>query len=413
MTDTPTAVHKIAAEVLGTFVLVFFGCGAALISGGDYVATALAFGLTVVVMAYAVGRISGGHFNPAVTLGAAVGGRLPWREVVLYVGPSSSARSRPVLCLWVLMHGFAGYDSTTDGLAQNSFGDEGATGYAWWAAFLLEALMTFVFLHGHPRRDRQPHRAPRDGPVGDRPGARDDPLRLDQRHRHLGQPRPLHRGGPVRRLRRDHPALAVHPGAAARRRAAPACSTPCSSAATTRCPGSGLRFAARRPPARRARLRRPGPVPAAVEPARRRQLPAAALPGPLPPAGRAAAAVRRTASSTASSSTRPAAVRRLPAAAATRTVPPAAGLPAAAATQQRRPAAATPPQQYQQPPRPGAAADRPAGPAQQQPPQQLGAAGRPAAGSAAPGRRRAAAGVGQPGADDDEDGRTQVRPQEQ
>ncbi len=145
MTDTPTAVHKLGAEVLGTFVLVFFGCGAALISGGDYVATALAFGLTVLVMAYAVGRISGGHFNPAVTIGAAVGGRLAWREVGLYIGAQLAGAIAAGLCLWVLMHGFAGYDSTTDGLGQNSFGDVGS-GYAWWAAFLLEALMTFVFL---------------------------------------------------------------------------------------------------------------------------------------------------------------------------------------------------------------------------------------------------------------------------
>ena len=116
-----------------------------MISDGDYVATALAFGLTVLVMAYAVGRISGGHFNPAVTIGAAVGGRLPWREVGLYIGAQLAGAIAAGLCLWVLMHGFEGYDSTTDGLAQNSFGDEG-TGYAWWAAFLLEALMTFVFL---------------------------------------------------------------------------------------------------------------------------------------------------------------------------------------------------------------------------------------------------------------------------
>src|SRR5687767_8605728 len=109
MTDTPTAVHKLAAEVLGTFVLVFFGCGAALISDGDYVATALAFGLTVLVMAYAVGRISGGHFNPAVTVGAAIGGRLPWREVGLYIGAQLAGAIAAGLCLWVLMHGFEGY----------------------------------------------------------------------------------------------------------------------------------------------------------------------------------------------------------------------------------------------------------------------------------------------------------------
>jgi MIP family channel proteins len=145
MTDTPTTLHKLAAEVLGTFVLVFFGCGAALISDANYVATGLTFGLTVVVMAYAVGRISGGHFNPAVTVGAAVGGRLPWREVGPYVVAQLAGAIVAGLSLWILMHGFDGFDSTTSGLAQNSFGDEGS-GYAVWAAFLLELLLTAVFL---------------------------------------------------------------------------------------------------------------------------------------------------------------------------------------------------------------------------------------------------------------------------
>jgi aquaporin Z len=145
MTDTPTTLHKLAAEVLGTFVLVFFGCGAALISDANYVATGLTFGLTVVVMAYAVGRISGGHFNPAVTIGAAVGGRLPWREVGPYVVAQLAGAVFAGLTLWILMHGFDGFDSTTNGLAQNSFGDEGS-GYAVWAAFLLELLLTAVFL---------------------------------------------------------------------------------------------------------------------------------------------------------------------------------------------------------------------------------------------------------------------------
>jgi len=145
MTDTPTSLQKVAAEVLGTFVLVFFGCGAALVSDANYLATGLTFGLTVVVMAYAVGRISGGHFNPAVTLGAAVGGRLPWREVGPYVAAQLVGAIGAGITLWVLMHGFEGFDSTTNGLAQNSFGDAGS-GYAVWAAFLLEMLLTAVFL---------------------------------------------------------------------------------------------------------------------------------------------------------------------------------------------------------------------------------------------------------------------------
>ena len=89
--DTPTTGQKFAAELLGTFVLVFFGCGAAIGSGltsGDssgYIVTGLTFGLTVVVMAYAVGRVSGGHFNPAVTVGATLGGRLPWNQAGIYI----------------------------------------------------------------------------------------------------------------------------------------------------------------------------------------------------------------------------------------------------------------------------------------------------------------------------------------
>ena len=143
-TSIITTGQKLAAEVLGTFVLVFFGCGAALMSGGDYVATGLTFGLTVLVMAYAVGRISGAHFNPAVTVGAAIGGRLAWSQVPVYVGAQLAGGVGAGGVLWILMHGFDGFES--DGhFAQNSFGDQGS-GFAWWAAFLLEMLLTAVFI---------------------------------------------------------------------------------------------------------------------------------------------------------------------------------------------------------------------------------------------------------------------------
>jgi aquaporin Z len=145
MSDTPTTAQTISAEVLGTFVLVFFGCGTALISGGDYVAIGLAFGLTVLVMAYAVGRISGGHFNPAVTLGAAMGGRIAWRQVPTYMAAQVGGAILAALVLFTLMHGVDGY-SAENNMAQNGYGDLSALGYAWWAAFLLEMLMTAVFL---------------------------------------------------------------------------------------------------------------------------------------------------------------------------------------------------------------------------------------------------------------------------
>ena len=143
--DTPTTGQKFAAELLGTFVLVFFGVGAALMSDGDYLTTGLTFGLTVVVMAYAVGRISGGHFNPAVTLGAALGGRLPWRAAPVYVGAQLVGALLAGAALFGLMHGFDGF-SADGGMGANSFGSEGS-GYAPWAAFLLEMLLTTIFLY--------------------------------------------------------------------------------------------------------------------------------------------------------------------------------------------------------------------------------------------------------------------------
>ena len=142
--DTPTTGQKFTAEALGTFVLVFFGCGAAMRSGGDYVATGLTFGLTVIVMAYAVGRISGGHFNPAVTLGAVLGGRLPWNQVGIYMAAQLLGGLVAGAALFGLNHGFEGF-SAEGNMAQNFFGDQG-TGFAWWAALLLEIILTAVFL---------------------------------------------------------------------------------------------------------------------------------------------------------------------------------------------------------------------------------------------------------------------------
>ena len=108
MSDASTTLQKGAAEFVGIFVLVFFGCGTAVMSGGNYVATGLAFGLAVLVMAYAVGRITGGHFNPAVTIGAVLGGRLPWSQVGVYIGAQLVGAIAAGLSLFILLQGLRG-----------------------------------------------------------------------------------------------------------------------------------------------------------------------------------------------------------------------------------------------------------------------------------------------------------------
>lgn len=144
MSVAGTTGRALVAEALGSFVLVLLGVGAALMSGGDYVATGLGFGAAVLVMVYAVGRVSGGHFNPAVSLAAAIGGRLSWSRCGLYWLVQVAGALLAGATLWALMRGFPGYPSTGH-LGQNSFGDAGS-GFAWWAALPLEALMTALFV---------------------------------------------------------------------------------------------------------------------------------------------------------------------------------------------------------------------------------------------------------------------------
>jgi aquaporin Z len=147
MADTSTTVQKVAAEALGTFVLVFIGCGAAITTGADVPATGLAFGITVLAGAYAFGRISGAHFNPAVSVGAALGGRMAWRQVPVYVGSQLGGAILAGLALFVTVHAINGYEISSNGLAQNGFGDQSASDFAWWGAFLVEMILTAIFLY--------------------------------------------------------------------------------------------------------------------------------------------------------------------------------------------------------------------------------------------------------------------------
>ena len=142
---------RAAAELLGTFWLVFGGCGSAVLAakfpevGIGLVGVALAFGLTIVNMAYAVGHISGGHFNPAVTLGLLAGGRIKGGDVLPYVIAQVIGA---LLAAWLLatIASGNGTDAVAGGLASNGFGDHSPGGYSQATAFITEVLMTFFFL---------------------------------------------------------------------------------------------------------------------------------------------------------------------------------------------------------------------------------------------------------------------------
>ncbi len=139
------------AELLGTFWLVFGGCGSAVLAakfpevGIGLVGVSLAFGLTVVTMAYAVGHISGAHFNPAVTLGLLAGGRVKPADVLPYIVAQVIGA---ILAAWALatIASGNGTDALAGGLAANGFGDHSPGGYSQSTAFLTEVLMTFFFL---------------------------------------------------------------------------------------------------------------------------------------------------------------------------------------------------------------------------------------------------------------------------
>lgn len=152
MPESPTLAQKFTAEFIGTFVLVFFGVGSVVILGAaggrliDFTGIALAFGIAVMVMVYAVGRISGGHFNPAVSIGAALGGRVSWSEAFAYMGSQVVGAIVGAAALFVIAHGYDGWQANGR-MGANSFGEaQGASGIAWWAALLLELILTAIFV---------------------------------------------------------------------------------------------------------------------------------------------------------------------------------------------------------------------------------------------------------------------------
>ncbi|MEG7663333.1 aquaporin Z [Hafnia paralvei] len=143
---------KMSAEFFGTFWLVFGGCGSAILAAGfpelgiGFAGVALAFGLTVLTMAYAVGHISGGHFNPAVTIGLWAGGRFSAKDVVPYVVAQVIGGIAAAAVLYVIASGKAGFDATVSGFASNGYGEHSPGGFTLQSAVVVEMVLSAFFL---------------------------------------------------------------------------------------------------------------------------------------------------------------------------------------------------------------------------------------------------------------------------
>ena len=155
---TPALASRLGAEFLGTFWLVLGGCGSAIFAarfladdkdtglGIGFVGVALAFGLTVLTMAYAVGHISGGHFNPAITVGLFAGGRFAAKDVIPYVIAQVIGGIAAAAVLYLIASGKAGFDATAGGFASNGYGEHSPGGYSLQSAIVIELVLTAFFL---------------------------------------------------------------------------------------------------------------------------------------------------------------------------------------------------------------------------------------------------------------------------
>ena len=146
-----TMAKRLGAECLGTFWLVFGGCGSAVLAaavpelGIGFLGVSFAFGLTVLTMAFAVGHISGGHFNPAVTVGLWVGGRFPASQILPYWVAQVAGGIVAAAVLYLIASGKAGFD-LADGFASNGYGEHSPGGYSLLAALIAEVVLTGFFL---------------------------------------------------------------------------------------------------------------------------------------------------------------------------------------------------------------------------------------------------------------------------
>ena len=149
---------KYFAELLGTFVLVFIGCGSAVIAGGDvgFLGISFAFGIAVLAMVYAIGPISGCHINPAITVSMLVAGKIDLKDAGGYIVFQIIGAVLGAGVLYLIAQGLSGYDIAVNGLGQNGFGSGSPKGYDMQSAFIAEVVLTAIFLlviFGATRKD--------------------------------------------------------------------------------------------------------------------------------------------------------------------------------------------------------------------------------------------------------------------
>jgi aquaporin Z len=146
-----SATQRVTAEMVGTFWLVFGGCGSAVLAaafpqlGIGFVGVSLAFGLTVLTMAYAIGHVSGCHLNPAVSIGLTAGGRFPAKDLGYYIAAQLVGGLAGAAVLYLIASGRADFD-LAGGFASNGYGPHSPGGYSLGAAFLAEFVLTALFL---------------------------------------------------------------------------------------------------------------------------------------------------------------------------------------------------------------------------------------------------------------------------
>ena len=144
MSDTT----KYLAELIGTFVLVFIGCGSAVVAGKEvgFLGIALAFGIAVLVMVYAIGSISGCHINPAITIAMLVNGKISGKDAGMYIICQCIGAIIASVLLLAIMTGNPTYSIATNGLGQNGYGVASPGGFSMISGLIAEVILTFIFL---------------------------------------------------------------------------------------------------------------------------------------------------------------------------------------------------------------------------------------------------------------------------